>query len=348
MYCSRLSNLSSLLDKEEIEKLDRYFQSLIGDAKNCITVSKIIRVLGISSQSACKVLTECKKNHILRVNFSVRCPECGLLIYKSANLSNIPEEILCYNCDNEFVTTPENIEFLYSLIDDSLDDSVFIIGQQNYVNTSGKSVAQENTMDRIFQAGGVNEYLFHPTDEQYIALSNLYSRVMNAEGKKEKGDTLENLTIKLFNLCNVFKAAGIRTTTNQIDCFVRNKICLNYGIFQTIGSRIYIECKNENKKPLGSYISKLHSLISITNASGKGECIKFGIIVSKKSAPSTFKSNAVKYYLAQKIIIISICANEIKQLIEQKGNLLELIERKATEIMLDSTTDLVKNGLYDI
>lgn len=118
MYCSRLSILNSLLDKEEIEKLDRYFQSLIGDAKNCITVSKIIRVLGISSQSACKVLTECKKNHILRVNFSVRCPECGLLIYKSANLSNIPEEILCYNCDDEIITFPENTELVYSLIDD--------------------------------------------------------------------------------------------------------------------------------------------------------------------------------------------------------------------------------------
>lgn len=48
-----------------------------------------------------------------------------------------------------------------------------------------------------------------------------------------------------------------------------------------------------------------------------------------------------------KTVIISICAQEIKQLVETKGNLLELIDRKATEIMLDAKTDLVQNGLYD-
>ena len=68
----------------------------------------------------------------------------------------------------------------------------------------------------------------------------------------------------------------------------------------------------------------------------------------KKNAPKTFKAQAVKYYLSQKIVIIAICGKEIKQLIDQKGNLLELIERKATEIMVDSTSDLVQAGLYDI
>ena len=47
-------------------------------------------------------------------------------------------------------------------------------------------------------------------------------------------------------------------------------------------------------------------------------------------------------------MIIAICGKEIKQIIDQKGNLLELIERKATEIMVDSTSDLVQAGLYDI
>ena len=34
-------------------------------------------------------------------------------------------------------------------------------------------------------------------------------------------------------------------------------------------------------------------------------------------------------------------------LFDKKGNLLDLIERKASEIMMDSTTDLIKAGLYD-
>lgn len=88
------------------------------------------------------------------------------------------------------------------------------------------------------------------------------------------------------------------------------------------------------------------SIISLTNAGGKGQCIKFGIIISKEKGPSTFKELAVKSYLADGVVIISICGEELKELFDNRGNLLDLIERKTTEIMLDSTTDLVKAGLY--
>ena len=64
---------------------------------------------------------------------------------------------------------------------------------------------------------------------------------------------------------------------------------LKFGIMDTIGQRFFIECKNENKTPRGDYMSKLHSIISLTNAGGKGQCIKFGIIISKEKGPSTFK-----------------------------------------------------------
>lgn len=345
MYCSRLSVLQKLLNEADIIKIDNYFNSLIGSAKKSITVSKAVAATGISAQMVIKALTICKENDILEVAYSIRCPNCGMLLKKVTSLVDIPQEPFeCYNCDDEVEIQPEYIELIYSLVD---DDCVFLNGQQNCEDTSAKSVAPENTMAQIFQAGGVNEYLFHPTDKQYDDLSNLYLRVMKAGGKKEKGDSLENLTIKLFNLCDAFNAAGIRTTTNQIDCFVRNKMFLEYGILGTIGARFYIECKNEKTTPSGSYISKLHSIISTTNASSQGESIKFGIIISRYQGPRTFKKLAVKYYLMNKTVIISICAQEIKQLVETKGNLLELIDRKATEIMLDAKTDLVQNGLYD-
>lgn len=346
MYCSRLSVLKELLSETDIEKIEIYFSSLIGSAKTSITVSKVVEATNIPANLVIKALTKCKENGLLDVAYSIRCPNCEMLIKKVSTLAEIPNEPFeCYNCEEEVEIQPEFIEVIYSLVD---DDCVFIDGQQNDSDTSARSVAPENSMAQIFQAGGINEYLFHPTDDQYSDLSNLYSRVVNASGKKEKGDTLEHLTAVLFNLCTAFNAAGMRTSTNQIDCFVRNKLYLDYGILRNIGARFYIECKNENTTPSGSYISKLHSIISTTNASSNGECIRFGIIVSKKSAPKTFKAQAVKYYLSQKIVIIAICGKEIKQLIDQKGNLLELIERKATEIMVDSTSDLVQAGLYDI
>ena len=94
-------------------------------------------------------------------------------------------------------------------------------------------------------------------------------------------------------------------------------------------------------------MSKLESIISTINAGGKAVCIKFGIIISKEEGPSTFKELAVKYYLSSGIVIISICGKELKEIFDNKGNLLDLIERKATEVMLDATTDLKKAGLYD-
>ena len=44
--------------------------------------------------------------------------------------------------------------------------------------------------------------------------------------------------------------------------------------------------------------------------------------------------------------MIAICGKELKKIFEEKGNLLDLIERKVSEIMMDSTTDLVQAGLY--
>lgn len=84
-----------------------------------------------------------------------------------------------------------------------------------------------------------------------------------------------------------------------------------------------IECKNENKTPSGSYLSKLHSILSVINAGGKENGIKFGII-------------------------ISIFGKELEELFKTKGNLLELLERKASEIIMDATTDMKSAGLYDV
>ena len=164
---------------------------------------------------------------------------------------------------------------------------------------------------------------------------------------KKTGDTLENLTKYLFNMCEIFRTAGVRTSTNQIDCCVRNKMFINFGIFKMLGGRFIIECKNEERTPKGEYLSKLHSIISIANASSKGECIKLGIIISKKKGPKTFRQLANKTYLSEGIVIISICGDELEELFKTKGNLLEMIERKVEEIMLDSTTDLKEAGLYE-
>ena len=344
MYCSHLSALQGLLNDVQIQNLETYFSNLIGGAAKNITVSKLSRALNISPQVASRVLTKCKEAGIINVFYTIRCPECGMLIKKVDSIADIPSEAFeCYGCNEEIAVGPNDIEFVYAL----KDDSVFIEGQQERLDLSARAVVLDDSMESIFLAGNINEYLFHSTDEEYEKLNDMYGSIKKRSGTTKKiGDTLENLTEYLFNLCPIFKAAGIRTSTNQIDCCVRNQMYLKYGILDVIGGRFFIECKNESETPSGGYMSKLHSIIVNTNSGEKGRCIKFGIIISKEKGPSTFKKLAVKSYLNDGIVIIAICGDELKKLFNNKGNLLDLIERKANEIMMDSTTDLVEAGLY--
>lgn len=346
MYCSHLSALEGLLNDDQIQSLESYFSNLIGGAAKNITVSKLSRALEIPPQVASRVLTKCKEIGIINVFYTIRCPECGMLIKKVDSIADIPSEPFeCYGCNEEIEVEPSDIELVYALE----NDSVFTEGQQEGLDLSARAVVPEDSMESIFLAGNnINEYLFHPTDEEYEKLKSMYKSIKNRSGTTKKiGDTLEDLTEYLFNLCSIFKAAGIRTSTNQIDCCVRNRMYLKYGISDIIGGRFFIECKNEGKTPSGGYMSKLHSIIANTNSGENGRCIKFGIIISKEKAPSTYKDLAVKYYLNDGIVIISICGDELKNLFDKKGNLLDLIERKANEIMIDSTTDLVEAGLYE-
>ena len=156
MYCSRLSVLKELLNEADIEKIEIYFSTLIGSAKTSITVSKVVEATNIPANLVIKALTKCKENGLLDVAYSIRCPNCEMLIKKVLTLAEIPQEPFeCYNCEEEIEIQPEFIEVIYSLVD---DNCVFIEGQQNDSDTSARSVAPENSMAQIFQAGGINEY----------------------------------------------------------------------------------------------------------------------------------------------------------------------------------------------
>lgn len=235
MYCSHLSVLQGILNEDKIEKLDGYFSGLIGSACNNITVSKVAKAIDVSPSIASQILTMCMKEGLLHVSYAIRCPVCNMLIKRVESISDIPEGVFeCYSCNEEIEITAQDVEVIYGLI----DDRVFIGGQQDEDKPQARTVVQEDSMKGILLAGGVNEYLFKLEDEQYQYLSEMYDRVESRTGTtKNIGDTLEKLTEELFNMCPMFKAAGIRTSTNQIDCCVRNKMFMNFGIFKILGGR---------------------------------------------------------------------------------------------------------------
>ncbi len=344
MYYSRLLILNKILEQEQIDTLNNYFTNLIGAETKNITVSKVVRCLNVSVDIANQVLNECKKEGILIQRYIIRCPECGMVIKGSELLEEILVELECYNCENQISITAEDIEVFYSLFNDcSVDKSVFKLGQQMN-NSKPKSVALEDTLKGIIDNGGLNNLLFDLTNEQYKSLDEKYAKVKNSNNNTQKGSTLEKFTIEMFNMCKIFTANEIKTTTNQLDCVVRNNLWIELGVLKIFGGIFIIECKNENKTPSGTYMSKIHSII--TNFNSKEKYIKFGIIVSKKSPPKTFLKLSRDYFLSNDIIIISLCGDDIENMLSSKGNLLEIIERKISEIQLNATVDLKKAGLY--
>jgi len=339
--------LSEFIPIEKSELLGEYFSSLTPNTIDKITASKVSDYLDIDVDIARKILMKCKNEGLLKLSLALRCPECGSLIKRLDDYMDDFQDITsCYVCGEENLEVDEkNIELLFELIQKKKS---FNSGQQItlFKKQDTTNVALENSMSSYLKSGilDINKELYSISKKEYEALQSLCEEVRASRSKKAKGDSLERLAKYMFNLCKIFRANEIRTSVNQIDCYVRNKAFFPCGVFRIIGPRIIIECKNEDRVPAGTYISKMHSIISEIN--GKGDFVKFGIIISKKKAPGTYKKHAVKYFLAKEIVIIHICLDEVDSLVQSKGNLLDIIEQKAEEIILDATTDLKVAGLY--
>ena len=271
-----------------------------------------------------------------------------MLIKKIDNPNEFPENPFeCYSCNQDIEVTPEDIEVLYELCGDS---DPFQDGQHGKMQDEKKDperVAPIDTLASMLQSDGLNlnSMIFKPTEEQYLKMNEIFDSIFGEfKTTTEKGGTLENLIIFLFNICRPSICAnGIRTKTNQFDCFCMNRMYIQYGVLGKMGLHFIVECKNENKVPSGSYMSKLHSIIVQANA-GTQRNMNFGMLVTKKSGPKTFKTLSHDYYLSSKLTIIFLNAEDLTFIIKKRYNLLDMIQTKISEIELNVTTDLIGAG----
>lgn len=303
---------------------------------NKITISKLSVLSNIDPKTAQMILQMLSNKNILETKFAVYCPQCEVALLYTDNLTEIDESIFCHSCEERVQISNEDIEVIYIF-----KDCPFVKRQQNHFQLTS-SVANVN-FQKFSLADFINNdkldvygFLYRPTDADYKYLESLYNSVFECSTTKEKGDSLERLTKNIFNLCKAFKANEILTQTNQLDCYVRNiSKFINIGYDDFI-----IECKNENKTVSGSYIAKLHSIVKRHNKS-------IGIIVSKSNVPSTFSKLCREILLTDKIIIISFNKTDLFNLVYNRKNLLELIERKIEELKLNSKKTLNEYGLYN-
>jgi hypothetical protein len=158
---------------------------------------------------------------------------------------------------------------------------------------------------------------------------------------KEKGDSLEKLAIELLNSVKCFTATKeIRTPTNQLDCTIKNTISIAPSIFNEIGCFFVAECKNEKKKSNNTYYHKLNSILMQIGG-------RFGILFSYRNATSTCAMLAREYFLINKIIIININYEDMKKIIVNDYNFLDMIHAKIMNVKINPTNNIEETSLFE-
>ncbi|MCM1166539.1 MAG: hypothetical protein NC299_02845 [Lachnospiraceae bacterium] len=220
----------------------------------------------------------------------------------------------------------------------------FFTGQENKTLLTKHSSAHNiSSLETFLKNGGsFNREFYCPSDEEYMILREQYKNIFRQhKTAKGHGDSLEDLTLSLFNCCKHFSATKkIKLGDNQIDCFVRNKMYIP-GVSQFGTDDFFvIECKNENAAPGISYFNKLHSIL-INNS------LQFGIIVSKYCAAKTLNQFAHTIFLKDKIIMVNLDSRDLNKIINDRDNLLECLERKIGEIKPDVANNLREIGVFE-
>lgn len=333
MYYSQLLELNDDFTEKQIYLIDNLLASMTSNT--VLTLSRFMEKTELDINSCKSALKRLCDINLLSMRYAVRCPECDLILKEEDNLNNIENNIYCHKCEEDMNITSDDIDVIYLIVAPPFD-----LGQQQSVRQVAVAQAAD-ILSNYLSEEDFNKMFYNPTEEQYAVMKSIYNSVFEPQDDTTKqGNTLENLSRFIFNCCKQYTARKLRTEQNDIDCFVRSKFSAVGSILAELGSEICVECKNEKRTPTITYFKKMQSIMDDNN-------VKFGIILSKEAAPSTYADSAILLYIKKGAIIISIDKNDLRGIVIERKNLLECIERKAYEIKMMAKNDLVEIGLFD-
>lgn len=337
MYCQTLSEYNFINELQK-NRIEQYLNNMTSNS--IFTQSEFSYSNSLDQTTSQKILLNLCNNNVLIKIYAIKCPKCGYMIKLVDDINSLDESVFCVNCEEDVTITSDDIIIIYKL-----SQFPFVNGQQinQYIQNQHDNLPAaliEDSLSMLIENGTANDLFYNPSDEEYTILKERFNNVFTAKTNKEKGNTFEELVKYLFNLCSHFKASSIRIGDNQIDCYVRNSFSVPLNISDNMYQDIIVECKNENKKPGITYLNKIHSILSTANK-------QHGIIFSKLSSPTTYTSTARDIYLNEKILIISIYKDDLYNIIFNKKNFLECIERKFNEVIINSKSNLVQAGIYN-
>lgn len=342
MYYQTLLTLEKKYNKKLIEEYDLWLYSLPQRVSDRISVAKASNELKIEFVIAKSILEDSVGLGILERRYAIKCPECDHVI-EIVSMEELYDRIEninnCDACETENITiTDEDIQVLYKKSENEIDieDNYKVKKNINYSNTDSlKTFFEDNILNP-------NDFFYNPTEEQKKDMIELFNKI----GQKEKnttalGNQLRNFTEYVLRIVKVFEAANIRTQTNEIDCLVKNKLKLGIPYFlNELGSLIIVECKNEKTNPGNTYFHKIQGILKISRS-------KCGIVVAinEPTKPSLQIANA--NYLLDSTIIIAIDYEELKKVVYEDLNFLDLLENKIVMLKTNATTYLGDNKVFE-
>lgn len=342
MYYQTLLTLEKKYDKKIIEIYDAWLFNLPQRVSDRISIAKASNELNIKFSMAKGILEDSVSLGILEHRYAIKCPECDHVI-EIVSIEELYDKIRninnCDACENENLTiTDEDIQILYKKIENKIDIDDTNIVKKN-INFNDTDSLRGFFEDSILNP---NDIFFRPTEEQKKEMIKLFEKI----GQKEKnttalGNQLRNFTEYVLRIVKVFEAANVRTQTNEIDCLVKNKLQIGIPYFlNELGSLIIVECKNEKTKPRNTYYHKIQGILKIF----KSKC---GIVVAINNPTKPALQLANINYLMDDIMIVAINYEELRKVVYENLNFLDLLENKIVMLKTNATTYLGDNKVFE-
>ena len=342
MYYQTLLTLEKKYDKKIIEIYDAWLFNLPQRVSDRISIAKASNELNIKFSMAKGILEDSVSLGILEHRYAIKCPECDHVI-EIVSIEELYDKIRninnCDACENENLTiTDEDIQILYKKIENKIDIDDTNIVKKN-INFNDTDSLRGFFEDSILNP---NDIFFRPTEEQKKEMIKLFEKI----GQKEKnttalGNQLRNFTEYVLRIVKVFEAANVRTQTNEIDCLVKNKLQIGIPYFlNELGSLIIVECKNEKTKPGNTYYHKIQEILKIF----KSKC---GIVVAINNPTKPALQLANINYLMDDIMIVAINYEELRKVVYENLNFLDLLENKIVMLKTNATTYLGDNKVFE-
>lgn len=345
MFYKQFLNITDSLNPEFVEEFDYWLATLPNNKKRNITISIVSSQLNVLYSQAKAILNFAKEQGILEEYFLVKCPndDCGLVLSEASlqSIYNIlSNPIYCHNCDKEYHVSPDDIYVAYKVIlsPDVPEEKIYEEIERRLKNKNLISSNFSNADSLINNLSYMYKVYYNPDESAYKELKKIYSTLDSnfKNNTTAKGNTLENLVLKIFGLINGSKVTNkLRSSTNQFDCTIHFPAKLLIPtIFDKLSPYFIIECKNEKKSPSNTYAHKLLGIITLTEA-------QVGILFSRKPIGKPIFDISYHKYLESKKTnhtkyLICMSDYDINKLINEKVNLLEYLDFKILQLTTNS------------